>query len=63
MKSQLFKSAGITGAALLFAATFVTSGGCDRKDKVIDVKTPAADVEVERDRDTGDTDVNVDRNP
>lgn len=34
--------------------------GCDRKEKVLDVDTPGADVNVERDTDTGEVDVNVD---
>jgi hypothetical protein len=35
--------------------------GCERKEKVIDIKTPGADVEVERNTDTGKVDVEVDR--
>jgi hypothetical protein len=35
--------------------------GCERKEKVIDVETPGADVEVERNIDTGQVDVEVER--
>jgi hypothetical protein len=35
--------------------------GCERKEKVIDVDTPGADVEVERNVDTGEVDVEVKR--
>ena len=35
--------------------------GCERKEKVIDVETPATDVEVERNLDTGEVDVKVER--
>lgn len=35
--------------------------GCERKEKVIDVETPGADVEVERNIDTGAVDVEVER--
>jgi hypothetical protein len=35
--------------------------GCERKEKVIDIETPGADVEVERNVDTGQVDVEVDR--
>jgi hypothetical protein len=35
--------------------------GCERKEKVIDVETPGADVEVERNIDTGEVDVEVER--
>jgi hypothetical protein len=33
--------------------------GCERKEKVIDVETPGADIEVERNIDTGAVDVEV----
>ena len=33
--------------------------GCERKEKVINVETPAGDVEVERNLDTGKVDVEV----
>ncbi len=33
--------------------------GCERKEKVIDIETPAGDVEVKRDKDTGKVDVEV----
>ena len=34
--------------------------GCNRKEKVIDIETPAGDIEVERSKDTGKIDINVD---
>jgi hypothetical protein len=33
--------------------------GCDNKETVLDVETPGGEVEVERDRDTGDVDVDA----
>jgi hypothetical protein len=33
--------------------------GCDQNEKVLDVETPDGEVEVERNRDTGDVDVEV----
>lgn len=33
--------------------------GCERKEKVIDVETSGTDVEVERNKDTGEVDVEV----
>jgi hypothetical protein len=36
--------------------------GCERKEKVLDVKTPAGDVEVERNKDTGEVRVEVREN-
>ncbi len=35
--------------------------GCERKEKVIDVETPGVEVEVERNKDTGEVDVEVER--
>jgi hypothetical protein len=35
--------------------------GCERKEKVIDVETPGGDVEVQRNKDTGEVDVEVER--
>ncbi|QDS99478.1 hypothetical protein [Adhaeretor mobilis] len=47
------------GAAVLLMAALGTLSGCDNKEKVIDIETPAGDVEVERDKDTGDVGVDV----
>lgn len=46
-------------AACLFAATMVAISGCERKEKVLDIETPGGEIEVERDPETGDTDVEV----
>jgi hypothetical protein len=35
--------------------------GCERKEKVLDVETPHGEVEVERNVDTGQVDVTVER--
>jgi hypothetical protein len=35
--------------------------GCEHKERVIDVQTPAVDVKVDKDTGTGDVDVKVDR--
>ena len=43
---------------LAFATTIFT--GCDRNEEVLDVETPSGEVEVERDRDTGETEVDTD---
>jgi hypothetical protein len=34
--------------------------GCEHKEKVIDVETPGADVEITRDKDTGQVEVETD---
>ena len=36
--------------------------GCERKEKVIDVETPAGEIEVERNIDTGEVDVEIQDN-
>jgi hypothetical protein len=39
-------------------ATF-TLTGCDRKERVLDVQTPAGDVKVDRNIDTGEVEVDI----
>ncbi len=49
-----------TAALLAFAtATAFATLACDRKEKVLDVDTPGGGIEVERDKDTGAIDVEV----
>lgn len=53
-------------AFYLLASSFAGLGacaltGCERKEKVIDIETPGTDVEVERNVDTGQVDVEVER--
>jgi hypothetical protein len=43
-----------------FVAAFVCAG-CERKERVIDVRTPAADVKVDRNIDTGEVQVKTER--
>lgn len=47
----------------LLAAIGLTSAGCERKEKVVDIETPAGEVEVLRDVDNGDVEVDVSDNP
>lgn len=49
------------GVALLLGAIGLT--GCQTKETIVDIETPNGDIEVERDRTTGDTDVKINRNP
>lgn len=46
-------------AGALLAAVALSISGCENKEKVLDIETPGAQIEVERDRDTGDVDVEV----
>lgn len=44
----------------LVLGSLVTSIGCERREKVIDVETPAGEIEVERSTDSGKVDVDID---
>lgn len=46
--------AAVLGAALAFS-------GCERKETILEVDTPRTDVDVTRDKDTGQVEVKVDR--
>jgi hypothetical protein len=52
--SRLF--AGATLAVCIGAASFT---GCERKERVLDVQTPEGSLEVDRNIDTGEVDVEV----
>ena len=48
----------------IFVAAFVAASvcaGCERKERVLDVRTPAADVKVDRNVDTGEVQVKTER--
>lgn len=53
------KKLAAIAATTLFAISVLSSFGCDNKEKVLDVETPGGEVEIERDRDTGSIDVDV----
>lgn len=44
---------------MLLGIAMLVSVGCDNKEKVLDVEGPRAQIEVERDRDTGEIDVDA----
>ncbi len=45
--------------ALALAISLVCAAGCERQEKILDVDTPGGQVEITRDRDTGDVDLNA----
>jgi hypothetical protein len=49
--------------ALLAGAAAMSFGvtGCERKERVVDVEAPGIRIKVDRDKDSGAVDVNVDR--
>jgi hypothetical protein len=59
----MFMSEGKFAARLIVAAFVAASvcAGCERKERVIDVRTPAADVKVDRNIDTGEVQVKTER--
>jgi hypothetical protein len=63
MISNWFKRLPITAASIFFGAgiTLGLVAGCERKERVLDIQTPGADVEVDRNIDTGEVDVEVDK--
>lgn len=46
---------------MLLGAAILVSLGCENKEKVLDVETPNGQLEIERDRDTGEVDVDATR--
>jgi hypothetical protein len=54
--SNLLATVSVALGVCLGAASFV---GCERKERVLDVETPGGSVEVDRNIDTGEVDVEV----
>ncbi len=52
------KLAMVLGASVASASVF---GGCERKEKILDIETPRGEIEVERSKETGRVDVEVNR--
>jgi hypothetical protein len=57
------KANRLLSAAIATVATLGTIGltGCERKEKIVDIETPGANVEVERNIDTGEVEVETNR--
>jgi len=55
MKNPIRPISLILATTCLLGAT-----ACQRKEKVLDIKTPGGGIEVERDKKTGDVDIKVD---
>jgi hypothetical protein len=62
-KSLITPPRWLAAGMLTFAASLATLGysGCERKEKLVDIETPNTDVEVTRDIDTGEVEVNANR--
>jgi hypothetical protein len=54
--SSLVASATVALSVCIGAASFI---GCERKERVLDVQTPEGSLEVDRNIDTGEVDVEV----
>ena len=53
--------AAVSLPPMLLSLAMLFALGCENKEKVLDVEGPNGQVEVERNRDTGEVDVDVDR--
>jgi hypothetical protein len=51
--------AAVSLAPLVLGVAIACSAGCENKDKVLEVDTPEGEVDVTRDRDTGEIDVDA----
>ncbi len=59
---RVFRSMLSFGLSYVAAPLVVCAlAGCERKEKVLDVETPGTNVEVERNLDTGEVEVDVER--
>jgi len=54
----MFNITRLTLAGLLLGAACLTTG-CERKEKVLEIETPGTSIDVERNKDTGEVDVEV----
>jgi hypothetical protein len=50
---------GVSCSLIAVCCAALILAGCERKERVLDVQTPGADVEVDRHIDTGEIEVNV----
>lgn len=50
----------LSRALVVAAACILPLAGCQKKETIVDVKTPAGDVEVTKDKADGDVEVTVD---
>ena len=55
----LMKIRSVALTALLLAAFALGGTSCKRKEKVLDIETPAGGIEVERDKKSGDVEMKV----
>jgi len=57
---QIFlPSAALVGSVLGACLAAVSLAGCERKERILDVQTPEGSIEVDRNVDTGEVDVEV----
>jgi hypothetical protein len=65
MKCEFFEALSSVAMAFFFCGVLIlpaTIVGCAQKENVLDVETPRSEVEVDRDLETGEVDVEVNRN-
>ena len=57
--SQICRSVLIATWAFAICCSMCVFNGCERKERVLDVETPEGELEVDRNIDTGEVEVNV----
>ncbi|MEZ6046427.1 MAG: hypothetical protein R3C11_12825 [Planctomycetaceae bacterium] len=62
MNTLIKKISIIALAVPVMAGIPAVLAGCDNKETILDVETPDGELEVERDKDTGSVDVEVEKN-
>jgi len=60
LRPQRWLAAGVLTAAASLGC--IALSGCERKERVLDVQAPGVDVEVDRNIDTGEVEVNANDN-
>jgi hypothetical protein len=61
MFAHLHQRRSITIPSAIFAASLgvISIAGCERKERVVDIEAPGVDVEVDRNIDTGEVEVDA----
>lgn len=62
MRVDGLKFTRVAMSLALTVSAVMISAGCERKEKVVDIQAPGTNVEVERNIDTGEVEVEANRN-
>lgn len=59
--TKLLSRTGLGAGMLAVFTTLTTLAGCERKQKVLEVETPGAKLEINRSEETGNIDIEIER--